>query len=241
MKRLRNNILKGLVVSLVFLLLGFLLGKFKQNILLDKMRVMNADMQALQITHEQLQSDFFRLKISSVVETQTIKNLLQHNQSIQEELSIVNNKNFFYERIIAPELDGAGVDIYSFKITKNHHTKQWDYQLVLIQSQKGRHFLKGKLKISFAVSEGENVKNIKLDELTDKLNSRFKFKYFQRMKGSFSLPEEIVVDLVIIQLNVAGSSLYRAQNIEQRYDWHAITTPNDNDSSEFGNNVNSRH
>lgn len=233
MKQLRNSVVKWLVVSLFCLLIGFLLGKFKQNILAHQVSALSLDMQTLQTENEGLETDFSNLQIRSVAMQQSISSLLDNNKQLQDELSLVNNKLFFYERVIAPELDVVGVKIYSFEVVKNRHTQQWDYQLVLMQSQKERHLLIGTFAITLSVFEGSKLRQIPLNELTEQQADSFKFKYFQTVQGSFSLPVEMTVDEVFIQLKVTGNRWYKAQNLEERYDWRVLTAQDVDNLSEF--------
>lgn len=236
MKQLRNSVVRWLVVALLCLLLGFLLGKFKQDVLADQLALMGTTLETTQAENMRLETALSGLQISTVAEQQTIKSLLQNNKLLQDELSIANNKLFFYERVIAPELESSGVKVYSFEVAKNEQTHQWDYQLVLTQSQKNRRFLKGKFTITLSVFEDEKLKLIPLSALTDDLSSSFKFKYFQTIDGSFSLPANTTVDEVIIKLNVAGNRWHKAQSIEERSDWRVLTTTDSGELSEFDNN-----
>lgn len=220
------------------LLLGFFLGKFKQDILNERLSVITLDLHAMETRNEQLETDISRLQISSIAELQTITSLVQSNKDLQDELSTVNNKLFFYERVISPELEKKGVEVHSFEITRNENEQRWDYELVLMQSQKGRRFLKGKFSINLSVFEGENLKQIALTELNEAQKNDFKFKYFQTIQGAFSLPEEITVDEVILQLNVPGNRWHKTQNIEQRYDWRVITSENISELDDFDGYIN---
>jgi len=227
---------KWLVVSLFSLLLGFLLGKFKQDVLTNQISVMSLELQEAQTRNEILQTTVSRLQISAASETQSIKSLMHHNKQLQDELSAVNNKLFFYERVVAPELESAGVKIYSFEVTQNTHTKEWDYQLVLMQSQKERRLLKGKYAITLSVFEDEKLTQIALSELTQSSENTFKFKYFQTLQGAFTLPDGMTIDEVVIRLNVTGNRWYKAQSQEERYDWRVLTTKDIDNLSEFDNN-----
>lgn len=240
MKRLRNNTVKVLITCLFCLLLGFLLGKFKQDLLLEKIAAMDVDIQALQIRNERLDSDYSRLQVNITSQKQSIKNLLESNKQLEDELASANNKLFFYERVVAPELAAKGVQVYSFEVTKNQQTELWDYRLVLMQSQQDRRLLKGKYEISLSVFDGDKLQLVELSTLTEKIGSNFKFKYFKTVKGSFSLPKTFTVDEVIIKLSVPSNRWYKAQHHESRYDWRVLTAEDSSNLSEFdGNDVSS--
>lgn len=239
MKRLRDGVVKWLVVALLCLLLGFLLGKFKQDILNEHLSVMLAELNSIEERNHNLEAELSRLEVNVDAEQQTIKSLVQSNKQLQEELADVNNKLFFYERVVAPELETTGVEVYSFELSDNPEIKGWDYQLVLMQSQKDRRFLSGKFDISFSIFEGEQLKTVSLTALTDEVIDSFKFKYFQTLQGSFSLPENAEVDEVVVKLTVASNRWNKAQNLEQRYDWRVLTTKDIGNLSEFDTTENS--
>lgn len=239
MKRLRNSVVKWSVVALLCLLLGFLLGKFKQDILNEQLSVMVTDLNALETRNNSVNKELARLEINALSDHQTIKSLVQTNKQLQEELADVNNKLFFYERVIAPELETTGVEVYSFELSENLIAEGWDYQLVLMQSQKNRRFLNGKFDITLSIFEGEELKQIPLSDLVDEIADSFKFKYFQTIQGTFSLPKGTTVDEVVVKLSVASNRWYKAQNVEQRYDWRVLTTKDIGDLSEFDNTENS--
>nr|WP_051303142.1 DUF6776 family protein [Psychromonas aquimarina] len=140
---------------------------------------------------------------------------------------------YFYERVLAPELEVSGVKVHSFTVVEDFEAGRWDYELVLMQAQKGRRFLNGRLEISFSVSDQQELKRISLKELSDKVPSGFKFRYFQTIKGTFKLPANITVDEVIIDLKVKGDRWYKAQQLEQRYDWRALIEKDAADFTEF--------
>jgi len=241
LKQLRNSVVKWLVVALLCLLLGFLLGKFKLDVVTDHLAQVSASLEETQTANERLEAELAGLQISAVAEQQTIKSLLQANKLLQDELSIANNKLFFYERVVAPELESEGVKMYSFEVLKNQQSGQWEYQLVLTQAQKNRRFLKGKFTITLSVFEEGELKQIPLSSLTEALTDSFKFKYFQTLTGSFALPETVTVDEVIVKLNVSGDRWNKAQSHEERYDWRVLTATDSTELSEFDSNESERN
>jgi len=212
---------------------GFLLGKFKLDMLDEQLAAMALDLQQMKIYNTKLETKQSRLDIITVSDQQTIKSLLQSNKELQDELAFINNKLYFYEGVLAPENEITGVKVHSFEITKDKLTDRWNYELVLMQAQKGRRLLNGRFEIVISVFEGEELKQIALSELNETGSFDFKFKYFQTIQGSFSLPREMSVDEIILKLGVEGNRWHKAQNLEKRYDWRVLTTKDTGDSSEF--------
>ncbi|WP_019614660.1 DUF6776 family protein [Psychromonas ossibalaenae] len=233
MKRLKNSFIKWLVVSMLCLLLGFLLGKFKQDILRDTLTDAQTELHSMQLEKVEQVKQVAHLQALRLTDQQTITYLDLENKKLNEALNAASNKLYFYERVLAPELEKSGVKVYSFTLTESFEAGRWDYELVLMQAQKERRFLKGQLEISFSVSDQQKLKRISLKELSDNSPSGFKFKYFQTIKGRFTLPADITVDEVIVNLKVKGDRWYKAQQLEQRYDWRALTEKNTDDLTEF--------
>ncbi len=233
MRRLKKSFIKWIVVSMICLLLGFLLGKFKQDILRDSLALMETDLQTISAEKVELSKQVARIEARLLTDNQTINRLTQENKKINEQLNLSANKLYFYERVVAPEMESSGVKIYSFTVVKNVETDQWNYELVLMQAQKGRRFLTGQFELTFSVFENEHLKNISLSELSETVTSTFKFKYFQTINGVFRLAPEMTVDEVILQVNVTGNRWYKAQQVEQRYDWQALIEKDEGNSTEF--------
>ncbi|MFT6986304.1 MAG: hypothetical protein ACJAT7_002137 [Psychromonas sp.] len=232
MKRLKQSFIKWIIVSMICLLLGFLLGKFKQDILLDSLALMEVDLQTLSAEKVELSMQLARNDAKLMTDEQTINQLTQENMQLSKELNISANKLYFYERIVSPELQSSGVKIYSFTVLENKQTGEWNYELVLMQSQKYRRFLSGKFSISFSGLDNGHLQNRALSSLSETSASTFKFKYFQTIKGDFILPPEMTIDEVILQLNVPGNRWYKAQQVTQRYDWKTLIEEEE-DISEF--------
>lgn len=238
MRRLRKHFIKWMTVSLICLLMGFLLGKFKQDILIDSLHMMEIKLQELKQEKNTLSKQSAVYQAQLMTDKKMIEELTQENKALNEKISITDNKLFFYERVMAPELNESGVKIFSFSIEKNNKTMHWDYELVLMQAQKNRHYVKGFFDITFSVFDDDILKNIQLSSLSDSnfdedTGLAFKFKYFQTLKGSFNLPAKMSVDEVVLQVDVSKSRWYKGQNIEQRYEWKGLINDDQGESSEF--------
>jgi|GEM_PF-2092521 len=233
MQRLKKSFIKWVVVAISCLLLGFLLGKFKQDILQDSLALMEVDLQNLSAEKVELSMRLARADAKLMTDEQTIDLLTQENKRLSDELNVAANKLYFYERIVSPELQPSGVRIYSFTVVQNEQSGEWDYELVLMQTQKDRRFLTGKFAIHFSAFDNGHLQEVALTSLNESAETEFKFKYFQTIKGAFSLPPEMTIEEVILQLNVAGNRWYKAQQVEQRYDWKTlIEKEQDNSESE---------
>ncbi|WP_409439870.1 DUF6776 family protein [Psychromonas sp. GE-S-Ul-11] len=217
MKQFKISFLKWLVISLICIYFGFMVGKFKQDILQHKVQSLALDVESLTLENTQLTERLNLTQAEYQSEKQVHKVLEEDNLALNNALDASNNKLYFYEQVVAPELSKAGLNIYSFDVTAGEEQGTWLFELVLMQGQKGRHDLKGNVEITFA--SADDNKKVTLKELKSSFESSFKFKYFQHLKGSFTLPEDANIDQVFIVAEADGSKWIHSQRIEKIYDW----------------------
>ncbi|TEW44011.1 DUF6776 family protein [Psychromonas algicola] len=221
MRRFKMSFFKWLTISFMCLYFGFMVGKFKQDILYNQIQLLALD--ATNLTSENhallqklsiLQADFFAKEQANLA-------LVAENKKLNEALDTSNNKLYFYEQVVAPELGTTGLNVYAFKVKKVANSNAWSYELVLMQDQKRRRLLNGSFDVIFSPADDAQAtqKSIKLSELDKHSSHSFKFKYFQTLKGQFVLPDDLQVDQVFVIAQAAGNRWNRAQRIEKIYDW----------------------
>jgi hypothetical protein len=237
MKRLKQSFIKWLVVSLFCLLLGFLLGKFKQEALQDALGLMKVELQMVASEKVELTKKVAAIEAAQITDKQTIKRLTAENKRLNDELNLLANKLYFYERVVAPELQSSGVQIYSFSVYKESDSAQWRYELILMQAAKERRFLKGERALNFSVVEDNRQKSVPITEFSKEFTSAFKFKYFQTIEGVFTLPASLQVDELVLTLNVPGNRWYKAQRVEQHYNWQTLINSDKEEQSEKAENI----
>ncbi|RBW41605.1 hypothetical protein DS885_16380 [Psychromonas sp. B3M02] len=217
MKQFKISFLKWLVISLICIYFGFMVGKFKQDILQHKVQSLALDVESLTLENTQLTERLNLIQADYNSEKQVHSVLEKENLTLNNALDASNNKLYFYEQVVAPELSKAGLNIYSFDVTAGEEQGTWLFEVVLMQGQKGRHELNGKVEITFASADGDQ--KISLKDLNTNFDSAFKFKYFQHLKGSFTLPEQATVEQIFVVAEAKASKWSRSQRIEKVYDW----------------------
>ena len=150
MKRYRKSFFKWMTISLLFLYFGFMVGKFKQDILHNTIQLLELDVASLSKENKGLMQKLTLLQAEFIAEKQINTSLFVENKALNESLNMSHNKLYFYERVVAPELSVTGLNVYSFTVSKQSDDNLWSYELVLMQAQKGRRSLKGKVDITFA-------------------------------------------------------------------------------------------
>ncbi len=224
MKGFKISFFKWLVISLICIYFGFMVGKFKQDILQHKVQLLELDAESLTTENTQLTERLNFIQAEFNAEREIHDVLKNENKELNKALDASNDKLYFYEQVVAPELSVTGLNVYSFSVSKGEEEGTWLYELVLMQAQQGRRELSGQIEITFAdTDEGEiDTKDVKLSEIDPNFESSFKFQYFQTLKGNFTLPKEIKVGQIFVVAEANRTNWTRAQRIEKVYDWEGF-------------------
>lgn len=221
MRGYRKSFFKWLIISLLFAYFGFMVGKFKQDILYNSIHLLELDAASLNAENQELTQQLSLIQADFVAEKQVNETLVVENKTLNQALDASNNKLYFYEQVVAPGLSVSGLNVYSFTVIQAAEKNHWSYELVLMQTQTGRHVLTGNVDITFAGADDSEgtAKPIKLSELDKDFSGAFKFKYFQTLKGEFVLPKKAKVEQIFVSADAKGSRWSRSQRVEKIYDW----------------------
>jgi len=228
----KKKVVKWVFVCFLCVIIGFLFAKFKTDMDYDSAQILKKEVASLSLVNRRLASEKELFALQKIQYKSQISSLLDENRKLNVKVNKQADKIYFYKRVISPEDLPKGIEVFSFSVVKSELKGerkvdapiQWEYELVLMQAQKGRRFLSGKYDIVLSYFEGEDktLKKISLEKLNKKLKKSFKFKYFQTIKGSIYIPANFTVDEVNITLKVPGNRWYRAQSVSQSYEWEML-------------------
>lgn len=106
----------------------------------------------------------------------------------------------FYEKIMAPEKEAAGLFVENINIVANKTPNQYHFQVTLVQQQLKRRYSKGYIELVFEGQEGSKPVKLKLSEVAElsKNDLKFSFQYFQIINGEFTLPANFIPERILI-------------------------------------------
>lgn len=144
----------------------------------------------------------------------------QHLRSLQDEVLALKEEVAFYRGIVSAGKE-QGLNIQTFVLDKNGTGNAYRFQLVLTQNMKRAKVVSGTVKLSVTGEQGGQSRRLGLDELSaDRARAlEFQFKYFQRLEGSFTLPEGFVPRQVHVNATASGK---KPKNVEQAFDWQSL-------------------
>ncbi|MCB5189107.1 hypothetical protein LG200_13945 [Methylobacillus caricis] len=117
---------------------------------------------------------------------------------VQEESMKLKESVNFYQSILEENASGDRAKLNSFKLEKGKAANQYQYHLVL--SQQGSHSkaIQGSLKLALEGTDATGTK-VKMPLKNDQDNAaqiKINFRYYQRVDGSFTLPDGVTGEMV---------------------------------------------
>lgn len=175
------------VIALV--LLGYLAGygQFAAgdlNSLSDKVEMLTQENQSLQakIVHNERQLQ---------VERAAQDNLAKELAALQEEDMRIKEDIEFYKSILKVTPGAGELKLHSFKLTKGTAPNQYTYNILLMQSGKHDKLVQGHLNLILGGTRAGEPVTVPVDGAPATQGIKINFKYYQRVEGSFTIPEDI--------------------------------------------------
>lgn len=139
------------------------------------------------------------------VERAAQKSLADELAALQDEGIQLKEELAFYQGILN-ENSADELKLHSFKLNKTRLPNQYEYHVMLIQSGRHDKIAQGQMALSLnAIQQGEQVTLPLTDGVKTIAPIKFSFKYYQRIDGSFDVPEDVEAPSVAISLLEAGS------------------------------------
>lgn len=135
----------------------------------------------------------------------------------QEQIRQLEKDLAFYKGVLAPEDNAKGLQIDRLGVGKLSEPHNFRLKWVLTQAGKNTNYLSGDTSLEL-IGKLAGVEKVLFltDVVSDVPNLKFKFRYFQNFSVQVELPEQFVVEKVLLSATVKGK---KAQSISQQYDW----------------------
>lgn len=149
----------------------------------------------------------------------------KNQQLIQQELDSkisLRKQLSFYQKVMAPELEQEGFTIDAFNVVSTHSDDYYRFTLVLMQFDKKRDTVKGRVNLFVRGSlKGKPIEYNLKDLMANQADAMdFSFRYFEVLKGEFKLPAEFMPEKVTVK-SVLSKAKWGKRNLDKSFDWQA--------------------
>ncbi|MCO7227321.1 DUF6776 family protein [Pleionea sp. CnH1-48] len=210
------------LVFLIALTVMFFLGRLdsqqERTQLMNERDILNAQVDDLDLQLKEAQQKVVMLDRSAQVDAQASEEIMETITGLQQNIDNLEKELSFYRGIMAPELDVKGLHVNDFILEPLVTNGRYRFQLALTQVKSHKSFLQGRVTIAIegSLNGKDTVHNMtELSSLTEK-DMKFQFKYFQHIKGQFSLPEGFKPTQVIVNATTSGR---KSQTIKKAFPW----------------------
>ncbi len=175
----------------------------------------------LRSRNEALRARIAVLEQASEVDRHAYAEVDQTLKALQDELLELREEVAFYRGIVGPADISKGLQIQSFMVKRNGQTNSYHYRLIMTQYGKNARPVQGVAKMTVTgVLAGRQVR-FELKEIDSRQRPymKFRFKYFQELKGDMELPEDFVPLKVILKTIPRGKG---AKTTERAFNWAEV-------------------
>jgi hypothetical protein len=146
------------------------------------------------------------------------KTITELEQGLNREVTL-RKELAFYQQVMAPELNPVGLAIDGFAIEKTLSEGYYRFRLVLVQQQRVKSTLKGKVDITLHGSLHGQPTSYPLPSLMEQSDvPTYNFKYFQMIEGEFQLPKYFLPEKVAIHTTIYKYKR-KLGELDKIFDW----------------------
>ena len=208
------------VISLC-LFTGYRLGNYYHYFQITNLEQQKVRLEQLYQQQENNIARIHTLEVELVVEqlaNQKAQGLLKSAAKQQFE---VKKQLAFYEKIMAPEKQAAGLFVENIKIQATKIPNKYHFQVTLVQQQLKRRYSKGYLELIFKGREGDQAVTLKLADVAElnKKDLQFSFQYFQIINGEFTLPANFTPENVLVSAILTQSRWQKYAKKDKSVSW----------------------
>ena len=222
-RRYRASSLYLLLLVLVAFVLGGLSHYFWREAYQAPVASPNAEIARLENELQARSSELASRNLELVVAKEANDNMKKmFNDQLGREKQLQRELNF-YRSVMAPENNAEGVAVYSAELLPGIEAGNQRLELTLIQLEKRKQLIKGRVEVSFIGTENGEAKTIGLKSLINSTPA-FNFRYFQMLESEFALPDGFNLARVKVKVVVPASRWTKAAESEQTFSVPELTS-----------------
>jgi hypothetical protein len=187
------------VISLC-LFTGYRVGNYYHHFQVTSLEQQKLRLEQLYQQQEEHMARIHTLEVELTVEQLANIKAQELLKEAAEQKFEVKKQLAFYEKIMAPEKEAAGLFVENINIVSSKAPNQYHFQVTLVQQQLKRRYSKGYIELVFEGQEGNKTIKLKLSEVAElnKKDLKFSFQYFQIINGQFTLPPNFTPERILV-------------------------------------------
>lgn len=142
------------------------------------------------------------VKRSAKVELASVEEMKKALHQKDLEMLKLNQELHFYRTLYSSNTKTNSINVKVFNLHRDEVTKKYVYDLVLTNVPKKKELATGVIGLSVDGEHQGTLKRYVFEDINEISNTslKFSFKYFQKISGSFSLPDDFEPSTVRVEL-----------------------------------------
>ena len=156
----------------------------------------------LEKLNNQLEYKAVLVERSTKVELATVEKMKETLREKDLELLKLNQELHFYRTLYTPNSDNTAIQVKVFNLHRDLITKRFVYDLVLTGVPKKKEKASGVIGLSVDGEQQGILKRLVFEDISEITDTSltYSFKYFQKISGSFSLPDDFEPSSVRVEV-----------------------------------------
>jgi hypothetical protein len=157
--------------------------------------------------------------LSRAVDGDAQEQLRQTIKTLRDELAEGREELRFYRRLMAPSDAERGIRVERLELWSRNGSAAIGYRLLLTQVVDRHDWVAGTVRVEVAGHSGLDEQVLSLTDLgvSEAYPLPFRFRYFQDIAGTISLPEGFVPEKVTVVAETAGKN---GKRVERTFGWN---------------------
>lgn len=166
------------------------------------------------------------LERSSQIDRQAAESVRSELGELEEGLQAAREEVEFYRGIVSPGDVKPGLRIHRFALEEGSAENEFHYELVLTQLKRNDKIVSGAVVWQITGEMPDYRTEIGLERVTEPAvkELKFRFRYFQELTGTITLPEGFKAEQVVLTIRPSGKGKAKTEPVVQSFDWVAMSS-----------------
>lgn len=206
--------------------IGFVIGtqhaEFQHRDSVKTRAVLAQQVGQLQEDNTRLRQIQINLERGTRIDQQAIREAQRSISQLEKTVAQLNSDLSFYKNIMAPGEVESNLQVQRLRVTPAGEENRFNFRLSLTQVGDNQSYIAGQAAVSILGSRAGKKEVIPLRDLSDELDEigiAFRFRYFQDVEASLSLPEGFEPAAVQIVAQAEGK---KSARVERLFEWNDL-------------------
>ena len=173
--------------------------------------------------YDQVRRRMVQLERATAIDEQALRTARNTIADLEGKLASLEADLTFYRNIMAPSEVSKGLQVDQLRLRPTRNDDEFGFKLVLTQVGDNKSYISGLVAVNIIGEREGQQEVIPLRDLSsdvEELGVRFRFRYFQDIEGTLSVPDDFEPYEIQVVAKAEGS---KASQAERTFQWGQLT------------------